>query len=316
MKVARLSVISNSMLTAAKLAVGISMNSVSVISETVHSGLDLVASLIAFFSVREAAKPADERHRYGHGKFENVASIVEALLIAAAAVMIISHAVPRIYGGGEVEQLGLGAAVMGISAVVNFAVSRRLMQVAKKTESPALAADAWHLLTDVYTSLGVFLGIGGMYLTGLKMIDPLVAVGVALLIFKAAYDLLRDSMRSILDVRLPLEEERKICDVLQRYSGEFIEFHDLRTRKAGSQRYVDLHLVMPKNSVVAKVHALCERIEAGVREELPGVHILIHTEPCGRYCEDCTLPGKQREAAQHRPACAGCDACDKGREPL
>jgi len=141
-KAARISVLSNTVLTIVKLTAGISMNSISVISEAIHSSLDLVAALIAFFSVREASKPADERHRYGHGKFENMAGIVEALLIAVAAVMIIASAVPKLHTEAEVQFLGLGAVVMGGSAAVNFFVSRMLMRVAKKTESPALVADA------------------------------------------------------------------------------------------------------------------------------------------------------------------------------
>lgn len=311
MKAARLSIFSNTILTIGKLIAGLTMNSVGVISEALHSSIDLVAALIAFFSVREASKPADEQHRYGHGKFENVAGIVEALLIASVAVIIIAKAIPRLHTEGDVQFLGLGAVVMGVSAVVNIFVSRKLMQVAKKTESPALAADAWHLFTDVYTSLGVFAGIAVMYITGMKIFDPLVAIGVALLIFKAAFDLIRDSMRSILDVRLPEAEEQKICEVLSQFAQEYVEFHNLRTRKAGSERYVDLHLVMPKNSIVSNVHAICEKIENGVRLKLPGVHVLIHTEPCGRYCKDCIRDGARDAAPRCHLACDGCETCDK-----
>jgi len=310
-KAARISVLSNTVLTIVKLTAGISMNSISVISEAIHSSLDLVAALIAFFSVREASKPADERHRYGHGKFENMAGIVEALLIAVAAVMIIASAVPKLHTEAEVQFLGLGAVVMGGSAAVNFFVSRMLMRVAKKTESPALVADAWHLLTDVYTSIGVFAGIGAMYITGLKIFDPLAAIGVALLIFKAAFNLIRDSMCSILDVRLPEAEEQMICAVLNQYAHEFVEYHNLRTRKAGSERYVDLHLVMPKNTVVSNVHAICEKIEDGVRLQLPGSHVLIHTEPCGRYCEYCVRHREQNTAHRCCRSCDGCVTCDQ-----
>lgn len=296
-KAARLSIISNTVLTLLKLGIGISMNSVSVISEAIHSGLDLMAALIAFFSVRESSKPADDYHRYGHGKFENVAGITEAVLILGAAGMIIFNAIPKLFGGAEIHSLELGAGVMIISSVVNFFVSRELMRVARKTESPALAADAWHLRTDVYTSLGVFAGILAIQLTGLTVLDPLIAIAVALLIIKAAMDLIRDSMCSILDVRLPESEEKVIRDVLKTYSSQFVEFHELRTRKAGSQRYVDLHLVVPKEWAIKKVHSLCDSIEAAISVKFSNTHILIHTEPCGQHCDDCS----QAEAAKCEP---------------
>lgn len=285
-KVALLSISSNSFLTLGKLVVGLSMGSVSVISEAVHSGLDLVAAIIAFFAVRTSAKPADERHNYGHGKFENLSSIIEAILILIAGLMIIDRAIPKLKEGGEIESLGLGAGVMGISVLVNLLVSRKLLKTARKTDSAALAADGWHLMTDVYTSLGVFAGLGAIYLTGLTILDPIIAIGVALLIFRAAFNLIRESVRSILDVNLPQAEENLIQGILHSYGDEYIEFHDLRTRKAGSDRYIDLHLVVPKYKDIDAVHSLCDRIEDDLRVQLPGVQVLIHTEPCGGHCEE------------------------------
>lgn len=291
-KVASLSIASNTMLTLGKLIVGLSMNSVSVISEAIHSGLDLIAALIAFFAVRMSAKPADEDHNYGHGKYENVASIIEALLIIVAAVMIILNAIPKLKGGGEIHSLGLGAFVMAVSAVVNIIVSRKLMKVAKITESPALAADGWHLLTDVYTSLGVLAGLLAIYVTGLTIIDPLIAIGVAILIFKAAFDLIRDSMRSILDSCLPESEEQIIHDVLNRYSNIFVEYHNLRTRKAGSDRYIDLHLIISKDKNTNEIHDLCYSIEQDILRQLPNVQILIYTEPDRENSTDkCKIEG-------------------------
>lgn len=300
-KTARLSIASNTVLTLGKLVVGISMNSVSVISEAIHSGLDLMAALIAFFSIREASKPADERHRYGHGKFENLAGIIEALLILVAAAMIILNSYPKLSKGVEIHSLGLGAVVMGVSATVNFLVSRELMRVARRTESPALAADAWHLRTDVYTSLSVFGGIIAIKLTGMAILDPLVAMAVALLIIKAAVELIRDSMRSILDVRLPEAEERMIREVLEKHSSQFVEFHELRTRKAGSQRYVDLHLVVPREWAINKVHSLCDDIERDIGNKLRDAYVLIHTEPCGRQCEAC------RQVAENKKNSMNCE---------
>lgn len=285
-KAAALSIGSNTVLTIGKLAVGLSINSVSVISEAFHSGLDLAAAILAFVAVRKSSKPADDRHNYGHGKVENLSSIIEALMIVAAGVLIILNALPRLKGGGEIHSLGLGAVVMAVSAAVNVLVSRKLLKVARETDSPALAADGWHLLTDVYTSLGVFVGLGAIYLTGYTIIDPIMALVVALLVLKAAYDLIRDSMRSILDFGLPKGEESVILGVLEKYSGEFLEFHKLRTRKSGSDRYVDLHLVVPREKQIETVHSLCDRIEDDLRRALSGLHVLIHTEPCAGQCEE------------------------------
>ncbi|MGI6491177.1 MAG: cation transporter [Peptococcaceae bacterium] len=285
-RVALLSVGSNTCLTLGKLTVGLMMGSVSVISEAVHSGLDLVAAIIAFIAVKMAAKPADERHNYGHGKFENLAGIIEAMLILVAGIMIIYHAVPKLKGDVAIESLGLGVAVMGVSALVNLLVARKLLNTAKKTDSPALAADGWHLMTDVYTSLGVFVGLGAIHLTGLTILDPIIAILVALLIIKTAFKLIWDSVCNILDTRLPIAEERLIEEVLSKYAGEYLDYHALRTRKAGSDRYVDLHLVVPKYQNINEVHNLCDRIEDELKRQLPNVQTLIHTEPCAGHCEE------------------------------
>ncbi|ABO50051.1 cation diffusion facilitator family transporter [Desulforamulus reducens MI-1] len=283
-KVAKLSIISNTFLTIGKLAVGFSMNSVSVISEAIHSALDLLAAIIAFSAVKISAKPADECHNFGHGKYENVASIIEAMLIVGAAVLIVCKAVPKFSGQVEIENLGIGAAVMAVSALVNYLVSRKLMKVAKETDSPALAGDAWHLLTDVYTSLGVFLGIVAIYFTGLTIIDPIIAIVVALLILKAAYNLIYESMSSILDARLPEEEIRIIHETLKAYSDQIINYHELRTRKSGSERYVDMHLLIPKCRTLVEAHNLCDQIEKDINLRLTNIRVLIHAEPCGAGC--------------------------------
>jgi len=296
-RAARLSILTNTILTLGKLVAGIMMNSVSVVSEAMHSGIDLVAAMFAFFSVRESSKPADERHRYGHGKFENLASIAEAMLILAAAGLIIYSSVPKLLGGAEIHSLGLGGIVMGVSAVVNFFVSRELMRVARRTESPAIAADAWHLRTDVYTSVGVLAGIVAIKATGLTILDPVIAIAVTLFIIKAALDLIRESMRSLLDVRLPETEEKEIREVLRRHAGHFVEFHELRTRRAGSQRYIDLHLVVPVERAFNDIHNLCDRIEEDLSARFKDTHVLIHTEPCDRNCPECSRKEENRRGA-------------------
>jgi cation diffusion facilitator family transporter len=312
-KVARLSVVSNVLLTAGKLAVGLAMNSVAVISEALHSGLDLLAALIAYASVRQSSRPADAEHNYGHGKFENVAAIIEALLIIAAGIVIVWQAIPKLLGAREVHHLGLGMVVMGCSAVVNLVISSLLMRTARRTESPALEADAWHLRTDVLTSAGVFGAMLAIQLTGWYILDPLIALVVSLFIFKAAFDLLRGSWGSIVDARLPDEEEQVIRRVLESYAGEFVQFHDLRTRRAGPDRHIDCHLVVPGYRPIAQVHRLCDAIEEDIRRHLAGAQVLIHTEPCRPGTSDCHVcrvhvaladPAQERRCEECR-ACAG-----------
>lgn len=290
-KAARMSVISNTVLVTGKIGIGLMMGSVSVISEGVHSALDLVAALVAFFSVRKASEPADTEHPYGHGKIENVSGTVEALLIFGAAVYIIYESIRKLVSVGEVESIGLGAIVMGISAVVNWFISAYLFKVARQTDSVALEADALHLRTDVYTSAGVLVGLVMIKITGQAIVDPLAAMGVAILIIKAAWDLTKSSFVYIIDQKLPDEEEALVVGILEDHSTSFVEFHKLRTRKSGSERFIDLHLVVPKNCPVKDVHDLCDRIEDRIEEVLPRAHVLIHTEPC--------IPGENK--------CCGCE---------
>ncbi|MGI9952655.1 cation diffusion facilitator family transporter [Moorellaceae bacterium AZ2] len=288
-RAARISVMSNAFLVLVKLATGLATNSLSVISEAIHSGLDLLAAVIAYFSVRAASKPADFEHRYGHGKIENLAGTFEALLIFGAAMAIIGEAVKKLRLGAEVTQLGIGMAVMGLSAVINLFVSRHLFRVADRTQSVALAADAWHLRTDVYTSAGVMLGLAALKITGLSWLDPLAALVVAALILEAAYRLTREAFTPLMDVCLPEEEERLIKEIISSYADQYVEFHKLRTRKSGRERQIDLHLVVPARQSVAQAHHLSDRITAEIKAALPYTEVLIHIEPCeeDERCQGC-----------------------------
>jgi len=289
-RAATLSIVSNTILIILKLIVGIMMQSVSVLSEAVHSGIDLVAAIIAWASIREAGKPADEEHRFGHGKIENVAGTIEAVLIFGAALYIIWEAGHKLRAGTVgIESLGWGAAVMFISAGTNYLVSRHLLNVAIKTDSVALEADALHLRTDVYTSVGVLGGLVAIKLTGIALLDPIVAIVVALLIIKAAWDLTKTAFFHILDVKLPDDEERLIHDVMKRYTGRFIEYHKLRTRKSGHIRHIDMHLVVPKQMTVEAGHELAHQITADIEKDLAHSQILVHIEPCPGVCDSCAV---------------------------
>lgn len=289
-RAAVISIVSNTILTVMKLVVGIMMQSVSVISEAVHSGLDLVAAIIAWFAVSRSGKPADDEHRFDHGKIENVAGTIEAVLIFGAAFYIIWESIHKLRAGViEIESLGLGALVMLVSAVANYFVSRYLLNVAIKTDSVALEADALHLRADVYTSVGVLGGLIAIKFTGIAMLDPIIAIVVALMIIKAAWDLTKTAFFHVLDVKLPDDEEALIHDVMNRYIGRFIEYHKLRTRKAGHVRHIDMHLVVPKQITVEAGHTLSHQITADIEKLLPHSHILVHIEPCPGGCEKCVV---------------------------
>jgi cation diffusion facilitator family transporter len=290
-KVARLSIYSNTILLIMKLAVGFMLGSISVLSEALHSGIDLLAAVIANYSVRKAGKPADYIHRFGHGKFENLSGTIEALLITIAAIIILYEAGRKIFFGNEVEfkgeLIGVGIAIMGISALVNFYVSRKIMKVAIHAESIALEADAYHLTTDVYTSIGVFIGLVLIHFTGNPIFDPVLAIIVALMILKASYDLTKRSISGIMDVKLSDQEEGLIKSIIAEHYSDYAEFHNLRSRMSGAERFVDLHLVVPKNQPVVEAHDFCDHLEKDIMEKIPNLSILIHIEPCESDCEIC-----------------------------
>lgn len=297
---ARLSVASNTFLVFAKLAIGILIGSVSIISEAIHSGIDLIAAIIAFFSVRQSSKPADDEHTFGHGKYESMSGFIEAGLIFVAAGLIIWESVQKIFwheGALSQDLLIAGIAVMALSAVLNWYVSSRLMAVAKKTESIALESDAWHLRTDVYTSLGIFAGLILIRLTGITILDPICALGVACMIILTAYDLTKRSLADLMDQSLPAEEEQRIRQILCDHHSQYVNFHALRTRRSGPERFVDLHVCVPRNLSVQESHDFADHIEHDLQLEFPRANVTVHIEPCTEECNDCetfcTIRGKR-----------------------
>lgn len=279
-KTAFISICSNTALVILKIIVGYATSSISIISEAVHSFLDLIAAIIAFFSVRESEKPPDTAHKFGHGKFENLSGFLEGALIFLVSIWIIYSAVNKIIEkSSELENLDIGIAVMFISAVTNFFVSRKLNAVAKETESLALEADALHLSTDVYTSLGVFAGLILIRITDLHILDPIIAIFIAVFIIKAAYDLTKNSISGLVDAGLSEKEEIIIKKIITEHYSNFIEFHKLRTRKSGNERHIDLHLVMEKNISLNDAHKFCDHLEEDIKKELPNSMIVIHLEP-------------------------------------
>lgn len=275
-RIAGLSIISNSGLILIKVIAGVFSGSVSIISEAIHSSMDLIASIIAFFAVKISDTPSDERHNYGHGKIENVSGVLEGLLIFIAAGWIIFEAVKKMVDIQPVESLGISSLVMLISAVVNIFVSRKLYKTARATHSVALEADALHLKTDVYTSLGVATGLLLIWITKYHWLDPVIAILVALLIIRESFQLLKKAFFPLLDVawdKIELEQLNKI------FLDMNVRHHDVKTRKAGNYRFIDFHIEMPPEVPFAEVHDFCSRIEDEIHHTFENVQITIHAEP-------------------------------------
>lgn len=285
-RTAYLSIVSNTVLVLAKLAVGFSLGVMSLISEALHSAVDLLAACIAWVAVRKSVQPPDVEHDYGHGKFENVSAAVEALLILLAAFVIIKEALDHLLAGNPLpEDLGYGAAVMVVSIIINLMVSQRLLRVAKKTGSQALEADGLHLRADVWTSVGVLIGLFVMQVTGIAELDSVVAVFVAGIIFREGWRMARDAVMELTDASLPEDEEAQLGKILSS-APEVTGFHCLRTRRSGTRKLLDVHLLFPGGMELRRVHAVCDELEQRIRQEFGTIDILIHAEPDGHHEED------------------------------
>ncbi|RME67948.1 MAG: cation transporter [Nitrospirae bacterium] len=286
-RAAALSVFSNTALVALKVLAWVFTGSVSILSEALHSGTDLMASLIAYFSVKKAEKPPDEAHPFGHGKLENLSGLIEGVLVLVAALLVIWHAVERLLSKALPEMAYLGFSVMLFGAVVNLLVSRYLFRVAQETDSMALKADALHLSVDVYTSAGVTVGLFVLAVTGWTWVDPVIAIAVSVIILYEGAKLTYDALQTLLDRALPEDERKLIEEVIQKHSDMIKDYHDLRTRKAGPYRYVDLHLTVCQNQDMATVHRTMDSIEESIKEALPNTDVVIHPEPCSHHNNNC-----------------------------
>ncbi len=279
---ATLSIASNAALIALKIAAGAITGSIAIITEAAHSGIDLVASVIAFVSVRKADEPPDPEHQYGHEKAENLAAAIEGMLILVGAAVIIYEATHRLVVGAEVERLGVGLAVIGGSAVVNLGVSAYLSRRARALRSAALEGDAAHLRTDAMTSIGVFVGLGLALLTGSDVFDPIAALAVAVAIVVAGLRILTRSSRVLMDEAPPPEELDRIEAAIARARpDEMVGYHKLRARRAGTRRYVDLHVQFRDGTTLEDAHSLAHRLRDAIEAEIPDSDVLIHVEPEG-----------------------------------
>lgn len=278
-----LSIVSNSLLILLKVIAGIISGSIGILSEAIHSGSDLFASVITYFSVSESAKPADAEHQFGHGKYEDFTSFIEGFLIIFAAFYIIYEAVQKIFCGKDCKiDANIGLTVMFISVIVNILISTYLFKVANKTGSAALYADGEHLRTDIYSSLAVFVGLVCVKITGNIIFDPIIAIFVAMIIFVAGYKICETAKNSLLDTSLSKEDNDKIVEIINaNLENGIISLKSLRTRHAGLMKNIEITLIVPKDMHISTSHKLCDKIEDEIEASLKNTDISIHLEPNG-----------------------------------
>jgi len=292
-RAAALSIASNSILIVLKIAAGAITGSVAILTEAMHSSVDLIASVVAFVSVRTADKPADLDHPYGHDKFENLAAAIEALLILVGAGVIVFESVRRLSSGAEVQDLGIGIAVIAFSVLANVLVSTYLARRARETDSPALEGDAAHLRTDAATSAAVLVGLIVVQITGWAWLDPVIALAVAGAIVYAGIKLLLRASRVLVDEALPPEELDAVRTAIEELRPRgACGYHKLRARRAGSRRYVDLHVQFVAGTTLEEAHETAHQLQDAIRDRLRGADVLIHLEPEANVHPGTELPGQ------------------------
>jgi cation diffusion facilitator family transporter len=286
---AGLSIASNTFLILLKVIAGTVTGSVAILTEAMHSSIDLVASIVAFVSVRKADEPADETHLYGHEKIENLAAVIEGMLILVGSGVIVFESIRRLVVGSGIHSVDFGIAVVAFSAGVNIAVSSRLARRARETASPALEADAAHLRTDAATSVAVVIGLILVRITGERWLDSAIALVVAAAIVTAGVRILNRSSRVLVDEALPQEELKTIRDAITEFRDRgVVGFHQLRARRAGARRHVDLHVQFRAGTTLEEAHGIAHALQDLIARRLPGTDVLIHLEP-----EDRVRPGHE-----------------------
>jgi len=271
-------------------------DSVGLLSDAIESFVNLAGAVMALIMLTIAARPADEDHVYGHSKAEYFASVTEGILILAAALGILITAIQRLFDPRPLEQLGIGLTVSIAASVINFVVARVLLNAGRDRRSITLEADAHHLMTDVWTSLGVIGGVGIAGFTGWSILDPIVAILVALNIIWTGFQLVRRSVSGLMDEALPESDQQKIQDVMAAYNEKGVDFHALRTRQAAARRFISVHMLVPGKWTVHDAHHVAEDFEADIRSALGGViTVFTHLEPVEDHLsmEDIHLDRKQ-----------------------
>ena len=253
--------------------------SVGLLSDALESFVNLVGAMIALTMLSVAEQPADHNHAYGHGKAEYFSAGLEGLLILGAAIAIGISATQRLLDPQPLSDVGIGLTISAIATVVNFVTARILLTAGLKYRSLTLEADAHHLMTDVWTSIGVIVGVGAVVLTGWLWLDPLIALLVAVNILWTGWKLVQRSTSGLMDGALPPEDHAEVVAILKRYQAQGIDYHALRTRESGARRFIELHLLVPGAWSILKGHDLAEHLESDIRSALPRTTVITHLEP-------------------------------------
>ena len=285
---AKLAIVAVSLLIVIKTAASIVTGSIAIRADAIHSVIDLFGVIIGYTAIRIASKPPDERHPYGHGKAENIAGVVIAAMIFIAAIIIAYQAIVRLIVGGAVALVPLGIYVTAAAIAINLLVSWYALRVARATESIALEATARDLLANVLSSGAVLVGLILVQFTGIAILDSIVALLVSVLIGRTAFLTMRKSFGGLMDIKLPQAEEDEIVACIKEHGDLIAGFHRIRTRKAGSQRYIDFHLVVSRQLSVERAHHLCDQLEQEIEKRLSDASVTIHVEPCDGNCEQCS----------------------------
>jgi ferrous-iron efflux pump FieF len=278
--VARLSILAASFLVVVKAVAGFITGSISVWASLLDSTMDIFASAINYFAVRAASRPADEDHSYGHGKAESLAGLFQSIVIAASGIFLIHESIRRIINPHKVDSEWIGISTMLLAVLVSIALVARLRRVAGETESPALRADAMHYVTDIFTNLSALLALVIVRLTRWQIADPAISIGIAFYILWSAVKVGRESIDALMDRRLPPDVDEQIAEIVQRYLDQgVLGFHDLRTRRSGSQRFIDLHLEVERDMRLEEAHAVTVRVLRAIEAEISRARVHIHTDP-------------------------------------
>ena len=253
--------------------------SAALYSDALESIVNLVTATVALYTIHIALQPADRRHQFGHHKAEYFSAVIEGVLIVVAALLILHEAYDAFVRPRTLNDLAAGLGLNAIATAINAGWCAFLIRWGRRQRSPALVADGWHLLTDVFTSVGVLVGLGLATLTGWQFLDPLLAALVALNILWAGWRLVRESVSGLMDEAVTAEVARRIREVIAANAEGAIEAHDVKTRTAGRVTFIEFHLVVPGNMTVATSHEICDRLEAALIEAVQGAEVLIHVEP-------------------------------------
>src|ERR1043165_104921 len=277
---ARLSMLFAGFLIILKSVTDFLTGSISVWASLLDSTMDIFASTINYFAVRTAARPADEDHADGHGKAESLAGLFQSIVIEASGIFLIYESIRRIIIPKETSSELLGTMTMIVAVLVSVALVRKLRRVARETESPALDADALHYVTDIYTNSGALLALVIVGLTPFKIADPVISIGIAFYILWSAVRVARESIDILMDRRLPLNIDEQVAEIVSRYKDKgVLGFHDLKTRRSGSQKFIDIHLEVERNMRLQEAHDVSVRVLRAIEAEVPRSRVQIHTDP-------------------------------------